>query len=210
MPAQRASSPSPYRLRPAAVTPRLELFGAAVAAALAGVLIAYTLNAEDRPAPASAGSSTAPPQPALAAAAPVLTTAAPVAPAPTGAQQPAWLKPANDQTPSLTLAELLELRDSLAASSDPGDEFTRLTEQMLLADATRRFLQLRHSATPDFEELHGLVELIGPVLDAQLKRGALTRAEALELKSKLLQVQYPQASMQQGELTRWLAAQAGR
>jgi hypothetical protein len=191
------------------MTPRLSLVGAAVAAALAGVLIAYVLSPAAPPAATSADPAT--PNLPRPSAAPVLTaTAPPVTPAPTGAQQPAWLKPANDQTPSLTLAELHELRDTLSASADPGDEFTRLTEQMLLADATRRFLQLRHSANPDFEELHGLVELIGPVLDAQLKRGELTRADAIDLKSKLLQVQYPQASMQQGELTRWLAAQSGR
>jgi hypothetical protein len=208
MPADR--SPSPYRWRRrAAVTPRLALYGAAVGAAVVGVLIAYTLNAE-KPSPAAAVDlmATAPKPPAAAAPPPA---AAPLAtPVPSAAQQPAWLKPANDQTPSVTLAELQELRDSLAASSDPGDALTQLTEQMLLADGTRRFLQLRSSAKPDLEELHGLVDLIGPVLDAQLKRGELTRSDAIELKAQLLQVQYPQASMQQSELTRWLAAQTTR
>lgn len=202
-------SPSPYRLRPAAVTPRLALLGAAVAAALAGVVIAYTLNDEGPPA-VSAATERPVLQPPVAGAAAPAADAAPQRPATTGPPQPAWLKPANDQTPALTLTELHELRDMSAAASDPGDEFARLTDQLLLADATRRFLQLRNSASPDLEELHGLVGLIGPVLDAQLKRGELTRADAIELKRQLLQVQYPHASMQQGELTRWLAAGTGR
>ena len=208
MPANHSTSP--YRWRQPAVTPRLALLGAAVAAALAGVLIAYMWSPAGPSAAPAADRATPNVRPAPSAAPALAATSPTVAPAPAVAPQPTWLTPANDHTPSPTLAELQDLRDSLAASADPGDEFKRLTEQMLLVDATRRFLQLRHSASPDLEELHGLVELIGPVLDAQLKRGALTRNEAIDLKSKLLQVQYPQPSVQQGELTRWLAAQSGR
>jgi hypothetical protein len=201
---------SPHRLRPAAITPRLGLLGAAVAAGLAGVLIAYLIHAESPPAASPAGSPGNGSQQPVAAAPVPAREAAPAMPAARQAPPPAWLRPPNDVSPTVALTELQELRDALATSANRNDEVTRLTERMLLVDATRRFLQLRGSPSPDLEELHGLVELIGPALDAQLQRGEVTRADAIELKLKLLQVQFPQASMQQGELTRWLAAQSGR
>lgn len=207
---------SPHRLRPPAVTPRLPLFGAALAAAVGGALVAYFLDVEeaslDRPVAAERARPTAMP---ATQAAPAVRSALPapaVPPAPTTANAPgpSWLTPAAADAPALTLAELQELQATLAATPDPGGEFARLSEQVLLSDAARRFLQLRAGGPVGDEELNGLVQLIGPLLDAQLRRGDLPLADAVDLKSKLLQAQHPQAPVQQAELARWLAAHPAR
>ena len=199
---------SVHRWRASAATPRLTLFGIALAAAVGGAFVAYVLNDEQPEPMVVAASPDQPPQAAVASLPPVAATA----PAATsGVPKPAWLKAPTEQTPGMTLAELEELQQTLTSSSAPADEqFTRLQEQVLLTDATQRFLQLRGSPNPDREELQGLARLIDPVLDAQLQRGELSRADALELKWQLLQVLYPQVDRQQAELTRWLAAHPAR
>ena len=189
----------------------MALFVAALAAAFGGALVAYLLNAEQA---AGAAPLHALPTASVAAAAvvlpvPPLATTPPAAATP-AAPTPAWLKPAAHQIPALTLAELQELHATLAATPDPSGEFTQLTEQVLLADATQRFLQLRASGSADAAELNGLAQLITPALDAQLLRGDLTLADARALKWQLLQAQYPQPAMQQAELARWLAALPAR
>lgn len=198
---------SPQRWRAAAARPRRQLVGAVVGAVLAGALLAYGL---DDDGPARDGPAT--PAPGLAAQGPPPTAALPVppVPTPTASADPAAAtagagQAAAGQTASLSLAELQELQQVWSSAPDPSDEFTRLTEQALLSDATQRFLQLRASGSRDAAELRGLADVIGPVLDAQVRRGDLARAAAVDLKRQLLELQYPQVAMQHAELARWVA-----
>lgn len=160
-------------------------FGVTLVAALIGAMGAYALQYESRPA-----------APHRAAPMAAVMSSSPAT----------WLQMAASDEPTLTLAELLQLKASLINAPDASGEFARLAEQMLFIDITQRFQQLRSQPGADAQELRGLAQLIDDELDERLRRGEVALADAHTLKQQVLAVREPDAIVRQAEFVRWAAA----
>lgn len=138
------------------------------------------------------------PPPAAPAAAPVVQTAPPTEPT-TAMPQPA----AGELAPGLSLAELQELKAQLDGSANPNDEAGRMAQEMLFNDAALRLAWLLRSGGAPAAELHGLAKLVDQALDAQLARGHVTPAQALQHKAAVLQATVADAAQRQQLLQQW-------
>lgn len=166
---------------------------AAGATAVAGLAIGWLVQKNPGPSPAAA----------LPRSSAALNTAPSVSVLP--ASRAAAVASASSGTPAgVTPAQWQALQLEMRARPDGAAELARIAEYLRWSDLVQR---LRVPITDDAERLR-LARAIDAGLDARLRAGEVSAAEARQVKAATLEVTQPDAAARAAELQRWSAALA--